>query len=111
MTEFFTEAEVLAAEPRLTPARLAGFVAARFVRPLRGGDQRVFRQVDLARIELLCDLHEGFALDDDALGLVMSLVDQLHEARKDLGTLLAALAEEPAETRARLAGRLDPGAA
>lgn len=105
-TEFYSETEVLAAVPRLTPLRLSGFIEARIVVPLTKDNRAAFRRIDLARIELLCDLTEEFELDDDGLGLVLSLVDQLHEARRDLRAICAALANEPPEVRARIGGRL-----
>ncbi len=109
ITEFYSETEVLAAVPRLTPVRLSGFVAARIVRPLTKDNRAAFRRIDLARIELLCDLTEEFDLDDDGLGLVLSLVDQLHEARRDVRAICSALAEEPPEVRSRIGGKLTEG--
>lgn len=106
VTEFYSETEVLAAVPRLTPPRLSSFVAARIVLPLIKDDRPAFRRIDLARIELLCDLTEEFDLDDDALGLVISLVDQLHEARRDLRAICTAIADESPEVRSRIGGKL-----
>ena len=103
---FYSETDILAAVPRLTAVRLTGFVAARIVLPEAGAEGPAFRRIDLARIELLCDLTEEFDLDDDALGLMISLVDQLHEARRDLRAICMAMAEEPVEVRARIGTRL-----
>ena len=102
MTDLFTERQALDAIPRLTQFRLTAFIAARIVVPLRADAGLVFRRIDLARIELLCELAEEFALDDDALGVVMSLLDQLHGARRELQALAAALAAESPEVRARI---------
>ena len=106
MTEFYSETDVLTAIPRLTLLRLTRFVAARIVLPLVSDAGPAFRRIDLARIELLCDLTEEFDLDDDVLGLVISLVDQLHEARRDLRAICTALAAEPPEVRARIGEKI-----
>ncbi len=106
ITEFYSETEVLAAVPRLTSLRLSGFVAARIVLPLTRDNRTAFRRIDLARIELLCDLTEGFDLDDDGLGLVIALVDQLHEVRRDVRAICAAVAAEEPEVRSRIGGKL-----
>ena len=98
----FTEVQTLAAIPGLTRLRLTAFVQARIVMPLHAETGPVFRQADLARIELLCELAEEFGLDEDGLGLVMSLLDQLHAARRDLRAIAAAVAEEAPEVRARI---------
>ena len=113
-TEFFSETEVLVALPRLTPPRLTAFVAAGVVLPLKvasGAGPAVglaFRRIDLARLELLCELVEEFDLDDDGLGLVIRLVDQLHATRRDLNRLCAAVAEEDLDVRRRLSEKLVP---
>lgn len=106
-TGFLSEDEVIAAVGRLDRVRLARFVRAEVIRPADAGAGRmVYRQIDIARMELLCDLCDDFDLDDTALGIVMDLVDQLHGARGDLTALMAALAEEPEEVRARIMARL-----
>lgn len=109
MTEgsgFLTEAQVLATVTRLDRARLTRFIRAEVIRPAEAGGHAVYRQVDIARMELLCDLCDDFELDDDALGLVMVLIDQLHGVRGDLVALMHALAEEDEDVRHRVMNRL-----
>lgn len=106
MAEFFSETEVLLAVPRLTPPRLTAFVAAGIVLPARTGSVVTFGRIDMARLELLCELVEEFDLDDDAIGLVINLVDQLHAARRDLSLLCAAVAEEDLGVRTRIGLKL-----
>lgn len=107
MSEIYSRTEVLLAVPRLTELRLARFVEARIVLPVEGLDGPSFRRIDLARIELLCELTEEFDLDEDGLGLVISLVDQLHAARRDLRAICRVIASEPPEVRARIGARLE----
>ncbi len=106
MAEIYSEEETIAAVGRLTRTRLTAFVSAEAVRPTSGERGPCYTRVDIARLELLCDLTEGFELEEDALGLVVTLVDQLHAARADLSALAAAIADEPPETRRRLARAL-----
>ncbi len=106
MTERYTEAEAIAAVARLTRPRLIGFIEAQVVSPLQGDDGHVFRRIDLVRLELLCDLSDAFDLDDDALGVVMSLVDQLHTTRAELRRVIAAVQAEPGDVRARIAAQI-----
>ena len=102
MTAMFTEREALDAIPRLTQFRLTAFRKARIVAPLQAETGLMFRHIDLARIELLCELTEEFELDEDALAVVMSLLDQLHTARRDLQAIAAALVKESPVVRARI---------
>lgn len=106
MAEIYSEEETIATVTRLTRTRLTAFVLAEAVQPAAGERGPCYTRVDIARLELLCDLTEGFGLEDDALGLVVALVDQLHAVRADLAALAAVIAEEPAETRRRLASAL-----
>jgi len=103
---FLTEEETLDAVARLDRARLTRFVQTEVVRPAETGGQVVYRRVDIARLELLCDLCDDFGMDDDALGIVMDLVDQLHGTRGDLAALVRALEAEGEEVRARVMARL-----
>lgn len=102
MSEFFTEEEVLVRVGPLTREHLSRFVTARMVHPSEGERGRIFRPADLARLELLCDLCDAFEMQDDALDLVMSLIDQLHGVRAELKAVMDALSREPEEVRTRV---------
>ncbi|MBW6506854.1 MAG: hypothetical protein K0B00_08910 [Rhodobacteraceae bacterium] len=102
MTDRYTEEQAVAAVARLTRTRISAFVKAEVVVPERTAAGFLFRQIDLARMELLCELCEEFDLADDALGVVIGLVDQMHGLRGELRAVLAAVAAEPDEVRARI---------
>jgi chaperone modulatory protein CbpM len=61
-----------------------------------------FDEADVARVRLLCDLRYEIAIADEALPVVVSLLDQVYDLRRQLGSLLSAVAEQPAEVRRRL---------
>lgn len=107
MTDHLTEDDILAAIPGLTRARLVTYIEAEMIVPLRndllGGRPRRFRQVDCARLHLLCDLADGLDLPPEALGVILSLIDQLHTTRADLFALTRAVGDEAPEVRARIA--------
>jgi chaperone modulatory protein CbpM len=102
MTERYSEEEALAAVAPLTRTQLVSFVQAEFIQPLHTETGPIYRRVDLVRMELLCELSEHFNVDDDALGIIISLIDQLHDVRGELRAVLEAIETEPAEVRARL---------
>jgi len=106
MTHIYSETQVVEAVSNLTQIRLTSFVKAGFVQPMHSGEGPAFRQIDLARLELLCELSERLELEESALEIVMSLVDQLHGVRAELRAVLDALAAEPDEVRARIADTL-----
>ncbi|WP_121060466.1 hypothetical protein [Chachezhania antarctica] len=102
MSGFLTEDDVLERVAPLTRVQLATFVEAEVVTPMESPDGPVFRRMDVVRMELLCELTETYALEPDALGVVMGLVDQLHGVRAELRAVLEALEAESDETRLRV---------
>lgn len=110
MTHHLTEDEVIAAIPGLTRTRLLTFIKTEVVIPLRldqaGDPSPVFRQVDIARLQLLCELADDLEMDEAALGVVITLIDQLHAARNDLRAIARAVQAEPPDVRARIGAAL-----
>jgi chaperone modulatory protein CbpM len=106
MSGHYSEDETVAAVARLTQAQLQTFVKLEIVQPLHTKGGVAYRQVDLVRLELLCELSEDFDLQDDALSVVISLIDQLHGVRSELRTVLAVLAAEPKEVQVRIGAAL-----
>lgn len=102
MKEFYTEDQIITAVTRLSHVRLVSYIEADVIRPVQTPTGLRYREVDISRLELLCDLTEQFDLRDDALGIVISLIDQLHDARSDLRTLSDILASEPEDIRERI---------
>lgn len=98
----YTLTETLAVIEELDADQLDGYIRAGVVVPVQSESGPLFRELDLARLNLLVDLTEGYHLDEEALALVMSLVDQLHGLRGDMRAILDAVAREPEETRLRL---------
>jgi chaperone modulatory protein CbpM len=102
VTDLFSEDEVMAIVTRLTRNRLVRFVEVDLVRPQRIDSATVYRRIDIARIELLCDLSDDLDLDEVALGIVISLIDQLHAARHDLALMTCAINALPEDLRDRI---------
>ncbi|HBZ43913.1 MAG TPA: hypothetical protein DEO85_07625 [Maritimibacter sp.] len=106
MTDRYSEDEVVTTVTRLTRSQLVRFVEDDLVKPEQEADGYVFRRIDIARLELLCDLSQALDLDETALGIVVSLIDQLHATRQDLATLVGVIDALPTELRARIMAEL-----
>ncbi len=92
--------EVLAElESFLGREELEDFIARGWVRPLRDETDYCFEEIDLARIRLVCELHEDMELEPDSLDIVLSLMDQLYETRNRLSLLARALESQPDSVR------------
>jgi chaperone modulatory protein CbpM len=81
----------------LDSRELARWVENRWVLPERRENTWIFHDVDVARVELIVEIRNEFAVEEDALGLVLSLLDQVYDLRRQLGRLCDALATQPRE--------------
>lgn len=68
----------------LAPEELRGWVSAGYVRADAAEQALVFQEIDVARVGLILDLRETLALDEEALALVLSLLDQIYALRRKL---------------------------
>lgn len=89
------EAEVVEAVGTVSVAELRVWCAAGWVSPARGEAGPVFDEVDLARIRLVCGLRDDLGLDEGAIPVVLSLVDQLYGVRHELRALARAVEQQP----------------
>jgi len=102
MTEYLSEDQAISAVARLTRVQLVAFVEAEIIIPVMTETGPAFRKIDIMRLELLCELSEQFDMQDDALGVVISLVDQLHGIRAELRAVLDAVETEQPVVRQRI---------
>jgi chaperone modulatory protein CbpM len=56
-------------------------------------EEEGFEEVDVARARLIVELRRDFALDEEALPLVLSLLDQVYALRRQVRALCDALQE------------------
>jgi chaperone modulatory protein CbpM len=100
------ESEVLLQVEGLTVTRLHVCVEQSWVKPAQGDSGFLFDRLDVARLRLICELSEDLAVNDDALPLVLSLIDQKHSLERRLRFLAQAISEQDEAVRERLAARL-----
>jgi chaperone modulatory protein CbpM len=74
--------------------------------PQRDEEGYLFGRVDESRVALACDLHYRMGLDHASLPVILSLIDQLHEARHHLRTLTRAVAEQPEAVQREITRRM-----
>ncbi len=83
------------------------WIGESWVLPLQASSGWVFHDIDVARVRLIVELRRDLAIDDEAMPVVLSRMDQLYALRRRLKAMNAALDALPAETRAAIAARLD----
>jgi chaperone modulatory protein CbpM len=79
----------------LTQVELMTWVDRRWVVPDAEGSGLQFHEIDVARVRLIHDLRRGMDIGEDAMPLVLSLLDQVYELRSRLNDILGALANQP----------------
>jgi len=79
---------------------LVRWVENRWVLPERRGKTWIFHEIDVARVELILEVRREFAIDDEALPLILGLLDQVYDLRRQLGRLCDALSNQPPEIQA-----------
>ena len=82
---------------KLDRRELVRWIENRWVLPERRGQTWIFHEVDVARVELILDIRHEFAIDEEALPLVLGLLDQVYELRRQLRRICDALAAQPRE--------------
>lgn len=106
MTDAYAPDQVIAHVTSLTAERLSHFERLRIVTPVTTPDGPRYRMLDIRRITLLCELTDDFEVNEDALVIIMSLLDQLHGAHSKLEQVMQAIGAEPSEIKLRLSRRL-----
>ena len=76
--------------------------------PERRDQTWIFHEVDVARVELILDIRQEFAIDEETLPLVLGLLDQVYELRRHLRRMCDALAAQPPEVQAAVRRALPP---
>lgn len=100
------ERELIARYTYLERQVLLTWIEEGVVAPQRDDEGYLFDHVDEARVALACDLHYRMGLDHASLPVIMSLIDQLHDARRQLRALARAVAEQPDPVKQEIARRL-----
>ncbi len=66
-----------------------------------------FSEIDVARVRLIVELRDEMQVNEEALPVVLSLLDQLYDMRRQMRRVRAVLEETvPGELRAELVRRL-----
>ena len=72
---------------RLDRGTLAVWIEEEWLIPA-GGDERAYTDMDLARAELIHDLQDKMGVNDEGLGVILHLIDQMHALRRALSAAL-----------------------
>src|SRR5271165_2699212 len=71
----------------------------------------VFQDLDVARVRLIHDLRRDLDVAEEAMPLVLSLLDQVYELRSTLKSVVRAVGSQPPAIRQAVLSALDTSAA
>ncbi|MFV0297085.1 MAG: chaperone modulator CbpM [Hyphomicrobiaceae bacterium] len=101
-----SETELLTRVTRVTAVRLERWVGLGWLRPGAAGSVRVFTAVDVSRCELICDLVDDMGLEEEAVPVVLGLMDQVYGLRRQLRELTEAVEEQSTDVRQAILARI-----
>ena len=63
---------------------LEAWIEEEWLIPSKVGDETMFSDADVARAQLIQDLKDDFGVNDEGVGVILNLVDQVHGLRRAL---------------------------
>lgn len=98
--------EQVVAEVDVSQAEVTAWIDKRWVLASEEDGRYLFDDADLARIKLIAELHRDLGVNEEAMPLVLRLLDQIYTLRRVLGELHDAIEELPKDVRVELQSRL-----
>jgi chaperone modulatory protein CbpM len=71
----------------LNPDDLRRWIAEGHVRTDRAADDLIFTEIDVERVRLILELRDLMQVNEEALPIVLSLLDQIYELRRRMRAL------------------------
>jgi chaperone modulatory protein CbpM len=102
--------DLVAAMPTLQRSDLDIWISEDLVTPQQEAGTQLFRDMECARVRLICMLHYELEIDMETLPLVLSLVDQLYDTRQRLLSLTAAVAAQNRTLKSAILAAIDQNA-
>jgi chaperone modulatory protein CbpM len=81
----------IAQEVSITEVELTAWIEQQWVLPAEEAGKWVFDETDVARIRLITELRRDLDVNDEAVPLVLNLLDQIYDLRRRLQDLQAAI--------------------
>jgi chaperone modulatory protein CbpM len=92
---------------RVERIELETWIEREWVLPARSASGFRFSEADVARVALVCDLRRDLAIDEEAMPVVLSLIDQVYALRRSLRRMSEAAEALPEPARSAFLARLN----
>ena len=97
-----TEIEILARVKGVTTTQLHLWISEQWVRPAQSGNAKLFSEADIARVRLLATLCEDLEVGNEAVPIILSLIDQMHDMHEQMRIIAGAIEAQPDDIRVRI---------
>lgn len=101
------EAEILQDFSLLQRETLHMWIDRGWIAPQGSRSAYRFQEIDVARIRLIHEFHYEFELDEEAMDVILPLLDQVHGLRRELRRLARAVNAQPEDIRNRIAASME----
>src|SRR5215471_4500075 len=95
---------------RVDATALETWVTAGWLIPRRDEEAADFSETDLARARLIRDLQHDMGVNEEAIPIILDLVDQVHGLRRMLREVATAVCAQPEEMRQQIVTEIRSGA-
>ena len=92
----------LAAEVEISEGEITAWIEQQWVLPGEEAGRLLFDEADQARVRLIAELRGDLGINDEALPVVLRLLDQVYGLRQVLDQLRVAIAALPEDARGEL---------
>lgn len=94
------------AELNVSQGELNLWIEQNWVLPERSGEDFLFDESDVARVQLIAELRRDLDVNEEAVPVVLRLLDQVHGLRRALDELQSAIEELPPDAQQQLQQKL-----
>ena len=94
--------EEMLARTKVERGQLVAWIEEGWIAPSRDNGSFVFEEIDAARVNFIYELVRDMMIGDEAIPVVLSLVDQLNALRATLKQVLIVAEDLPDPARARI---------
>ena len=91
---------------RVDATVLETWVTAGWLVPRRDQEAADFSEADLARACLIRDLQHDMGVNEEAIPIILDLIDQVHGLRRMLREVATAVCAQPQDTRQRIVAEI-----
>lgn len=103
------ESEIIARLGTVTVIELRSWVELGWLRPALRDGEPDWSEADVARAALIADLRENLGINEEAMPVVLNLIDQVYGLRHELKRVLDAVEEQPEAVRERIRAEIKIG--